>query len=131
MKQKIVGVFSIGFEDCQLVLREGTGGEFYNCPGVGECPRIKIGADIKDWKDVVAVVMHEALELEMNRLRCRYDCSYDMAQDHARYLFVATHPQFSDAVARASYFIAECHNSLQASWISWHRAASKKAGGGK
>lgn len=121
MRQKIVGVFSIGFEDCQLVLREGTGAEFYNCPGVGECPRIKVGADVKLWREVVANVLHEAMECYFNRLRCRYDCSYDLAQDHAGYLFVASHPEFSDACARVGAFLSEALPALRSEWKKWPR----------
>ena len=51
MKQIIVGIYSVGFEDVEIVLREGTGGEFFNCPEKGHCPRIKIGADVSNWTD--------------------------------------------------------------------------------
>ena len=125
MKQRIVGVFSIGFEDCQLVLREGTGGEFFNCPGKAKIPRIKIGADTR-WGEVVAAVLHEAMEFTLNRLRCRYDCSYDLAQDHAGYVFMATHPQFSDACSRSALFLAECHDKLKKDWRAWNRRPSGK-----
>ena len=47
MTQVIVGVYTMGYEDVEIVLREGTGGEFYNCPGKGQIPRIKIGADVE------------------------------------------------------------------------------------
>lgn len=121
IKQVIVGTFSTGFEDCQLVLREGEGAEFYNCPGVGECPRIKIGADVESWKDIVAAVLHEVMEFCFNRLKCRYDCSYDLGRDHAGYLFVSSHPMFSDACARASHFLAECLPGLKSSWERWRK----------
>lgn len=116
MRQKIVGVFSFGFEDCQLVLREGTGGEFYNCPGKGEIPRIKIGADVKEWKDIVSVLLHEATEFSMNRLRCRYNRDYDMGFDHAGYMFILDHPTFSDCCARVGEFISLSLPTLAREW---------------
>lgn len=121
MRQKVVGIFSTGFEDCQLVLREGVGGEFYNCPGVGECPRIKVGADVEEWREVVSSVLHEVTEFCLHRLRCRYDCTYDLARDHAGYLFVADHPMFSDVCARSAWFLVESLPALKAEWEGWKR----------
>ncbi len=121
MKQKIVGVFSLGFEDIQVVLREGSGGEFYNCPGKGEIPRIKIGADCREWKDVVSVFLHEAFEFTYNRLGCRFNNSYDMGNDSAAYLFIATHIQFSDACARVADGVASALPELSTAWAKWKK----------
>ena len=121
MRQKIIGIFSLGFEDCELVLREGTGGEFYNCPGKGEIPRVKIGADVKEWRDLVAVLLHEAMEFALNRLRCRYSCSYDFGNDAGGYIFVLDHPQFSDCCARAAEFLALSLPVLAKEWPKFQR----------
>ncbi len=126
MKQKIIGVFSIGFEDIQLVLREGTGGEFFNWPGEGEIPRIKIGADYDKWKDVVAALLHEAAEFAMNRLRCRLNRDYDMGGDHSGYVFMMSHPEFSDVCARVADFLAASLWQLHKEWKAWKRQPKEK-----
>ena len=51
MKQKVIGVFELGYENVQLVLREGIGGEFYLFPE-DTIARIKVGGDHGDWRDV-------------------------------------------------------------------------------
>ena len=119
MNQKIVGVYSLGFEDIELVLREGTGGEFYNCPGKGQIPRIKIGADVNQWKEIVSVFLHEAFEFTYNRLGCRYSDSYDMGNDSASYLFIASHIKFSDACARVGEGVATALPDLSIAWKKW------------
>ena len=126
MIQRVIGTYSFGFEDCQLVLRNGTGGEFYNCPGRGEVPRIKIGADEKEWKDVVGVLLHEAMEFSMNRLGCRYEDSYDLGRDMSAYLFVMRHQTFSDCCARAGDFVSSCLPDLSAAWSKWRRPRQPK-----
>ena len=119
MKQKIIGIYSMGYEDVEIVLREGDGGEFYNCPGKGQIPRIKIGADVEQWKDVVSTFLHEAFEFTFNRLGCRYDDSYYLSKDHSSYLFVATHVKFSDACARVGEGVAVALPDLCTAWEKW------------
>ncbi len=127
MKQKIIGIY-IGREQCQLVLREGTGGEFWVTPEKGSLPRIKVGAGEVGgtWKSVVDVLLHEALELQLYRLGCRFEPSDDMGRDHATYLFVLNHCQFSDAVARTGLLLAQCLPDLAREWRRWNRPAKKR-----
>lgn len=127
LKQVIVGVYSFGYEDIELVLREGDGGEFYNCPGKGEIPRIKIGADSKQWRDILSIFLHEAFEFTFNRLGCRYSDSYDMGNDSASYLFVASHIKFSDACARVGEGIATALPDLSRAWVKWQKGEKHNA----
>jgi hypothetical protein len=90
MKQRIVGTYYMGSEQAQLVLREGTGGEFFTCPEVGSVPRIKIGADQSRWSDVVSLLLHEVIEFQMLRNFARYSPCGFFGNDHAEYLFVIT-----------------------------------------
>ncbi len=120
-KQVIVGVYGIGFEDVEIVLRSGDGGEFWNHPGKGEIPRIKIGADYKEWSSVVSVFLHEAFEFTFNRLKCRYDSSYDLGGDASSYLFVADHVTFSDTCARVACLTANALPDLARAWKKWRK----------
>ncbi len=106
MKQRLIGVFRLGHEQIEVFAREGIGGEFYTCPEDGKLPRIKVGFDLC-WKDVVSVLHHEAMEFAMMRLECRFNPGSDFARDHSSYLFVMTHPQFSEAAARTAWFLAD------------------------
>lgn len=126
MKQVIVGVYEIGWEQVQVVLREGTGGEFYSIPEKGSLARIKIGADYRNWNDVVAVLLHEASELMYDRLQCRYMATNHLAGDHTGYLFMANHAQFSDVCWKVGELAANCLPDLQKAWKRWGDAAKRK-----
>ena len=126
MKQVIVGIYEAGYEQAQLVLREGTGGEFYTIPESGSIPRIKIGADYDKWGEVVMVLLHEVEEMILTRLSCRYECCNDMARDHAAYLFSMRHTQFSDLCAKTSEYITACLPDLAVAWKKWRKGKKKK-----
>lgn len=125
MKQKIVGVYGIGLQEVQVVLREGTGGEFYFAPESGKCCRIKVGAD-GDWKRCVSTVLHEAFEMEMTKSHCRFAPAPDFGCDHAGYLFQMDHPMFSDVVARLGGFLADCLPQLSRAYSAWHKKPSRR-----
>lgn len=120
MRQKIVGVYELGYEQVQLVIREGTGGEFWFLPETGKVPRMKIGADA-EWKAVVAALLHESFELAMCRKGVRWLPDPNLGNDHASYLFVLTHPQFSDACAMASEYLVASLPDLAKAWRKWKK----------
>lgn len=123
VKQKIVGIYYAGFEQFELVLREGDGAEFYAVPEHGEnkIPRIKIGADQGKWDDVIAVLLHEVQELIIFRLRGRYSPSDGISIDHAAYLFILTHPEFSELCKRTAEFISDALPDLAKAWKEWKK----------
>lgn len=133
MKQRIIGYYNIGDETVQLVLREGTGGEFYFQPGDIKCARIKIGASHTQWHQIVSVLMHESLELVLARMALRYYPEEDWGRDMGSFLFVMRHEQFSDACARSALLISECSDDLKRAWKHWqkqegHGHAHKRVG---
>ena len=121
MKQKVVGIYEIGYEKAQLVLREGTGGDFWMVPGDIDCPRIKIGADQEKWCDLLVCLLHEAGELALARLKCRYMPTESIAMDVHSYVFIMTHPQFSEVQALTAEFVANCWDDLGKAWKAWKK----------
>lgn len=125
MKQKIIGIFPLGHCDVELVIREGTGGEFYCAPEPGKIPRIKVGVDDRKWSFVVGVLLHETMELVMAQLKYRYDQADDYGRDHSSYLFIMTHPQYSDVCARVGLFVSECLPKLTKAYKEWNKPTVK------
>lgn len=121
MKQLIVGCYDFGVGQCELVLRAGIGGEFYVVPEPHRCPRIKVGADYDEWREVMSCLLHEIIELQMTLTGCRYNPAPDCARDHASYLFLMTHPQFSEVCARSAFFISEALPDLAKAWKKWKK----------
>ncbi len=126
LKQKILGVYEFGYEQVQIVLREGTGAEFYFMPEKGSVPRIKIGCDYKEWRCIITILQHEALEFALTRLMCRYECAEDMSKDHSAYLFVMTHQQMSDACAKVADLMSNCLPDLAEAWKKWNKKGKMK-----
>ena len=125
VKQVIVGIYEMGWEHVQLVLREGRGGEFYIVPGDIDCPRIKVGADQDQWSDLLCALLHEAGELALARLKCRYSHTEEVAGDVHSYLFVMTHPQFSEMQGLTAEFVAHCWDDLGKAWNKWGKPKKK------
>lgn len=125
MKQVVVGCYCFGYEDCQLVMREGDGGEFYFRPERGRCLRIKIGGDYKEWSQVVRVLLHEVVEAALTKAKVRYAPSEDMSCDSATYLFCFTHSQMSDALGVAASFLVEALPDLSTAWKKWKKRKHK------
>ncbi len=127
MKQKIIGIYETGYEQVELILREGYGGEFYNIPEIGKnkLPRLKVGAEATKWEDIVAVLVHEIDEYVLTKLRCRFDRSLDISRDHAAYLFVLDHPTFSEKCARTGDFLAHAMPDLKKAWKKWKKKGAK------
>lgn len=119
MRQKIVGLYGLGSESVQLALRDGTGGDFNSAPAPGRVARINIGADPKEWQEVVSSLLHEAMELAMARMKCRYLPADDCGGDALGYLFILPHTDFSDACGRVADLVAGALPDLAKSWKAW------------
>jgi len=126
IKQVIVGVYECGYEQYQLSLRSGRGGEFYALPSPGALPSIKVGADHDEFRDVAAVLMHEVMELTMDRMKCRYEPTNDMSKDHSAYVFIMNHPTFSDVCAKTSEYVIKALPDIKAAWEKWIKQAKEK-----
>jgi hypothetical protein len=128
MRQVVVGTFYLGHEACELILRDGTGGEFYVTPSAGHIARIKVGADDGPWHQILNRMLHEVMELSLHRAGARYDCTRDQACDSAGFVFILDHHAFTECCARAAEFLGEAVPQLQRAWRSWNRKpAPKKA----
>lgn len=122
MKQKIVGSFLIGTEYCQLVLREGDGGEFYFTPEDGHIARIKIGADVK-WDSLVSTFLHEAIELILSRLKTRFERTDVSVNDMGGFLFVMHHTDLADMCGRLADFVVSALPAAEKEWKAWRKNA--------
>jgi hypothetical protein len=123
VKQTLVGSYILGHEYVDLILREGEGGCFYETPEVGKPARIKIGAEHEQWVEILSVLLHETMELCLDRMKRRYDATQDCGQDHSSYLFVFTHPELSDAMNRVAEYLNGCQEDLRKAWGKWKEEA--------
>ena len=116
MKPQVVGDYEIGYECVRLVLRDGTGAEFYRLSDDVTLPTIVIGADQAAWRHVVARLLHESFELVYDRLGCRFYPSDDLANNSAAHVFMFDHQRFADCCAKVADFLAAALPDLQKAW---------------
>ncbi len=126
MRQEIVGVYECGYDNVQIVLREGSGGEMIPLPGDILCPRIKIGADERNWSKFLGVVVHEVMEFALERERCRFYPSNDISGALDSAMFSANHYQFSNACACCGDLLGRCHYDLARAWKAWAKKSTRK-----
>ena len=70
---------------------------------------------------LLLTLLHEVNELALERLHCRYEHPYQMSSDMHAYLFVITHPQFSEMNGLAADFLANCWEDLGQVWREWSK----------
>lgn len=126
MWQKAVGTYYLGPESVLLVLRSGEGGEYYCTPAKGATARIKVGADKGHWKEVVAVLLHEAMELALDKLSVKYDRSLKHSGDSASCVFFLRHDEFSEACARVADMLTDCLPDLSKAWATYNQRKRKQ-----
>lgn len=126
MKQVFVGSYYLGKEYVDLILREDTGGEYYSAPEKQRPARIKIGADYDKWDDVFTALLHESMELVLDKIKARYNATFDFSNDHGSYLFVFRHDEFSDAVGRVADFLSTCLPDVEKGWKKWGKSRKKR-----
>ena len=125
MWQKIVNSYEMGYQAVQLVAREDLGGEYYLVPEPGHVPRIRVGIDYEYWREVVAVLLHEAMELAIDVHRAKYKQTNQIANDHGNYLFVMDHSQFTQVCAEVAEFVAFALPDLRKAYIERRRRKKK------
>lgn len=117
MKQIKIGTFSLGHENVDLYgVLDDTGGCFYFQPDSASVGRIKVTLCHPHWDQIVAVLLHEVFEYALDRAKCRYEITQNLASDHAAYRFLMDHTQFSEVCACVAEFIATALPELATAW---------------
>lgn len=85
--------------------RENNGGSITLCPDDGLPAKMEIAG--QDVDHVMETLVHEVIEFAMTDLQLRFDRSPVMTFAHDTYLFVMTHPEFSEVASRVSRFLTK------------------------
>jgi len=119
MRQKIVGVYDLGWEQVQLVLTEGENGRYLYIPEKDSLPRMEIGGDVSSAGELIGIVLHEATEMSLDRLRVRHIVIGSMGGGNSDIRFFYDHGIHQDACARVGEFLAACLPDLAKAWKKW------------
>lgn len=126
MKQRIVGIYTVGHDAVRLVLGTGTGAETDRRPRVIPYTQMVIGADRDEWGMILGSILHETQEYAMAQICCRYGQDDEFGQASDSYTFITDHVQFNDVCNRAGLFLAACEADLRKAWKAWKKARGKK-----
>lgn len=100
-----IGTYPLGMENIELyALPDSFDGFFYCRPDDISPGRIKIGLKSRNWDEIVSVLLHETFEMLCSRHRHRYEKSGGQG-DHASYLFVFNHSEFTELCQFQATFI--------------------------
>lgn len=117
MPEKKVGKVPLGCFEVDLYLDCKLAG--------GTCSmtdrKVVVGLAMEEWPDCVSVVMHEAMEYAMADLQLRFLPCWSASQANDDYTFHMTHPQFSEAMARAAMFVTKALPIIAAAWNKLHK----------
>lgn len=118
MSTKSLGIYEIGWNKVEINYScIESGGSFTVLPkGKKRVPLICVGLNHNRWKDVLDVLLHEAMEFALFRSNARFDPSQNITGDHSRYLFCFNHPVFSDCCASVAELIGACQQDLFKVW---------------
>lgn len=110
-----VGRTAIGAESVQVLVDfDDGGGHFQMMPLIGPkihpelieyLPFVVIGLKQETWRDVMEIMVHEAIEFAFCRMKCRYDNTESEALNTASFIFISNHVQFTEIMAMASEFL--------------------------
>lgn len=126
MKKVFVGTYEFGYEHIRLYLRSGTGAETDLMPKDKGITVIEIGADRKEWRQIVGSLLHEAQEIPMQRLGYSYSAVSNLNQSTANCVFMMTHEQFDECCHRAGDLLARALPDLARAWTAWKKLGRKK-----
>lgn len=122
MKQKLIGHYELGVVSVSIFLREGDGAEYYTHPEPGHTPRIKVGVS-GNWEQVVARLLHEAMEYAIDNHKCRYRQTMNFQGASDGVSFHLDHSQFSMVCDDVGRFLTA---ALPAMAKEWNKAEWRK-----
>lgn len=99
---KLIGKYELGLRDFKLYAST------HHCSGSANLRNCEIFVGCSaEWKDTVNVLMHEALEVALIDNNCRYVPNMNYGQSDDQFMFIMSHPQFSQSVAQAAEFVTQ------------------------
>lgn len=104
-----LGVFPLGTNRVALFADPNNASASFSAPDddqIGDTKMV-IGIKASRWEKVLTGLLHEAGELTALELRLRYAPDVDFGEGCDQYLFVMTHPQFSEMTARVAWFASK------------------------
>jgi hypothetical protein len=112
---KHLGTFRLGHEPVKLCADIDADGSSWLIDGdCKELGKITIAFDQgnTEWERIMEDLMHETIEYAFSRMGLRFEDSMATAKDTQMFVFMMTHLEFLEAVARATQFVVRAQPHL-------------------
>lgn len=100
---KLLGTYTVGTRPIRVYTEKKSGSGSFDLRD----SRMVVGIQSKDWWEVVNVLLHEATEMAMHDNQCRLAPVVDFGNSHDCYVFLMTHPQFSEITGQVANFLVQ------------------------
>jgi hypothetical protein len=100
MKKKLGG-YNLGRSDIIIYVDTNFDGGCFNLN------IFTIGIKRQEWWEVLEVLLHELTEFNYSMNHCRLTPDIEFTKSHDSYLFLLTHPQFSECTAQIANCLAQ------------------------
>ena len=117
-EQPRVGTYLLRGENVEVFGKlDSDGGETYFAPEPGRLCRIKVGLKQDDWGDVLATLLHEALEVCLSRQSTAYWKShFGAVNDPTTHVFIVSHSQMNEACTAVGVLLVKVIPDLLRVW---------------
>ncbi len=99
---KTLGRFALGVHSVKLDVDAESRDGFFNLSK----NHIIVGLGYSRWPHVLEVLLHEAVEFSTAANKCRFVPDISTSDSADAYIFLMTHPQFSEVIGQAAEFLA-------------------------
>jgi hypothetical protein len=115
--QPLIGTYPLGdtYVDLYAVTDSQEAALFFK-PEAGALPRIKIGLDDPDWRNVVDSLLHESMEFLMMQNNVTFDAVGSSPFNTQNRYFLFNHGQFCDLIHYQSEFLIAAQPALEKVW---------------
>ena len=118
-KSVLVGTYTLGYDNVRIELdgdTEGSAAAVWYNPKDGGCQKIVMCCKGRSWEDVVAGLLHEAMESIMHRRGLGYSRAHAPREVTDGYMFLMSHHEFDECCDWVGPFLTACLPDLNAAW---------------
>ena len=124
MRRK-VGKWMLGLHECDVVGVDGADGGCGHPSSSNGRLYMTVGLE-QSWRDCVATLLHEALEVQFWVLGCAYSRGWTQSEDVSSTTFVADHRQFDEASCNVGHFASQSLRPLRRVYDAHQKALRAK-----
>lgn len=123
--KKLIKTVEMGYDYVNIFVDDSTDGFCTLLPkGDSKIQEVVVGLDQPDFSRVLAILIHEVGELHMNKMHYRLVPTTDLSNDHASYLFLMNHVQYSEVCFVVSEVLTSVFKDIKKEYKKFKKTGS-------